>query len=184
MVKNLHWSFFLFYSRVQNLSSFYFTVYFLMSKNCPTIQLLEYISWFPCFPTFVVYFSWLLQEPYLGSNNLIMVYFAVYFRSRNLSSVFFTVFFRSKNHTLVFCRVGSFSVSPNIDPTIPSSVCIEELYKGLVRFDGNERNPSLLVRDDQRMTLYGKALGVGWWMESLGEVPRLKPLGPAGLGLP
>ena len=32
---------------------------------------------------------------------------------------------------------------------------------GQVGFGGNEGNPSLLVRDDQRMTLYGKALGVG-----------------------
>ena len=28
--------------------------------------------------------------------------------------------------------------------------------KGQVGFGGNERNPSFLVRDDQRMTLYGK----------------------------
>ena len=44
---------------------------------------------------------------------------------------------------------------------------------------GNERNASLLVRDYQRMTLYGNALGVGWGMVSLGEVRRPNPLGAA-----
>ena len=53
---------------------------------------------------------------------------------------------------------------------------------GQVGFPGNERNPSLLVWDDQRMTLYGKALGVGWWMESLGKVLQPKASGPAALG--
>ena len=33
--------------------------------------------------------------------------------------------------------------------------------EGQVGFGGNERNPSLLVRDDQRTKFYGKALGVG-----------------------
>ena len=51
--------------------------------------------------------------------------------------------------------------------------------QGQVGFGGNEGNPSLLVRDDQRMTLYEKALGVGWLMESFREVPRAKSLGPA-----
>ena len=41
-------------------------------------------------------------------------------------------------------------------------------------------NKSLVhyTRVFQRLTLYGKALCAGWWMESLGEVPRPKPLGP------
>ena len=37
-----------------------------------------------------------------------------------------------------------------------------ETPQGQVGFGGNQRNPSLLVWEDQRMTLYGKALGVGW----------------------
>ena len=51
-------------------------------------------------------------------------------------------------------------------------------------FGGTERNPSLLVLYDQIITLYGKDLGVGLLMESLGEVPR--PAAPRvfALGLP
>ena len=33
---------------------------------------------------------------------------------------------------------------------------------GQVWFGGNEINPSLQVQEDQRMTLYGKAFGLGW----------------------
>ena len=32
-----------------------------------------------------------------------------------------------------------------------------------------EGNTSLLVRYDQRMTSYGKALGLSWWLDSLGR---------------
>ena len=54
-----------------------------------------------------------------------------------------------------------------------------------VGFGGNEKNPSLLVRDDQRMTLYGKALGC----RVVNEVPQgslaTKAIGAFGpLGLP
>ena len=58
------------------------------------------------------------------SKNLISVYFAIYFRSKNLTSVF----------------SGSFSESPNIDPTIPSSICIEELYLELDELRDGEGN--------------------------------------------
>ena len=52
-----------------------------------------------------------------------------------------------------------------------------------------EENPSLLVRDDKRMKICGKALGVSWGMESLGKSLGQKPLGPVApwglaLGLP
>ena len=53
--------------------------------------------------------------------------------------------------------------------------------QGQVGFSGNQRHPSLLVRDDQRVTIYGNALGVGWCMESLREVQRPKPEGPQAL---
>ena len=39
---------------------------------------------------------------------------------------------------------------------------------GQVEFGGNARNPSLLVREDNRMKMCGKALVKSWWMESLG----------------
>ena len=39
---------------------------------------------------------------------------------------------------------------------------VYDTTKGQVEFGGNERNPSLLVWNDQRKTLYGKAFGVGW----------------------
>ena len=42
-----------------------------------------------------------------------------------------------------------------------------------------EKNHSLLVRDDERMKMCGKAFGVSWWMESLGRSRGQKPLGPA-----
>ena len=33
------------------------------------------------------------------------------------------------------------------------------------------KKSSLLVQDDKKSKMCGKALGVGWWMESLGELP-------------
>ena len=42
-----------------------------------------------------------------------------------------------------------------------------------------ERNPSLLVQDAKKMTLYGKALEVPLWMECLRRSCCQKPLGPA-----
>ena len=50
-------------------------------------------------------------------------------------------------------------------------------YLGKVGFGSNERNPSLLVRDDARMKMCGKALGVSWWMQSLGKSRGRNPLG-------
>ena len=48
-----------------------------------------------------------------------------------------------------------------------------------------ERNPSLLVQEDKKMKLCGKALSVSWWIESLGKSQRHKPCtcGPSALGL-
>ena len=56
---------------------------------------------------------------------------------------------------------------------------------GVPRDTIGKRNPSLLDRYDERMKMCGKALGVSWSMESLGQ----KPSGPAAprvlaLGLP
>ena len=46
-----------------------------------------------------------------------------------------------------------------------------------VGFGANEGNPSLLVWDDKRMKMCGKALGVSWWMQSLGKSRGQNPLG-------
>ena len=50
-------------------------------------------------------------------------------------------------------------------------------YLGKVGFGSNDRNPSLLVRDDARMKMCGKALGVSWWMQSLRKSRGRNPLG-------
>ena len=50
-------------------------------------------------------------------------------------------------------------------------------YLGKVGFGSNEKNPSLLVRDDARLKMCGKALGVSWWMQSLGESRDQNPWG-------
>ena len=50
---------------------------------------------------------------------------------------------------------------------------------GVPRDTIGKRNSSLLVRDDKRMNMCEKALGVSWWMESLGKSPGQKPWGPA-----
>ena len=48
---------------------------------------------------------------------------------------------------------------------------------GFPRGTIEKRNPSLLVRDDKRMKMCGKALGVSWWMQSLGKSRGRNPLG-------
>ena len=50
-------------------------------------------------------------------------------------------------------------------------------FSGVPRETIGKRNPSLLVRDDKRMKMCRKALGVSWWMESLGKSLGQKPLG-------
>ena len=54
-----------------------------------------------------------------------------------------------------------------MDLTLPMFVLqlrnvVYDTPQGQVGFGGNEINPSLLVRDDKRMKMCGKALGVSW----------------------
>ena len=54
---------------------------------------------------------------------------------------------------------------------------MESLGSPLAERDPNH-NLNILVRDDERMTLCRKALGVSWWMDSLGRSRGKKSLGP------
>ena len=68
--------------------------------------------------------------------------------------------------------------STNCGGFMPSS-----FSSGVPRDTIERRNPCLLVRDDKRMKMCGKALGVSWWMQSLGKSLGQKPFGdlrPAG----
>ena len=54
------------------------------------------------------------------------VHLAIYFRSKNLTSIFSTIFSGVRTLPRSFSR--SKVQGPNIDPTMPSSIRIEELY--------------------------------------------------------